>query len=70
MIAVPSYRAGNVKGYLVGEKQHRGNFVGNLFGWVKMTVVKQAENVVLCGIVHVKFMRADGVAFKTDAENL
>ena len=35
-----------------------------------VSVVEQAADAVLCGIVEIELVRADGVAFNTDTEDL
>ena len=35
-----------------------------------MTGVEQTKQPILSGIIHVKLMRTDGIAFNSDAENL
>ena len=68
VVAVPAHRTADVQQQARHIQHGGGNFVGNHFGGVEVPGIEAQRSAAAGGVSEIEFVGADGVAFRTDAE--
>ena len=70
MVAIPAHRTADVQQQARHIEHGGGNFVGDHFGWMKMSCIQAQRRLATGGIAEIKLVRAYGVALSTYAKQL